>query len=55
MGWVEYALKAVEKRESVHRAAELYSVPKSTLYDRMSGRVTEGAKSGPLPSLTIEE
>ena len=42
------ALKAViEQRLSIRRAAEDYGVPRSTLGDRVSGRVLPGAVSGP--------
>ncbi len=40
---------------SIRRAAEEYAIPKSTLYDYISGRVVLGAKSGPKSCLyTIE-
>ena len=44
-----------EGRLSVRRAAELYNVPKSTLSDRVSGRVEFGSHSGPACYLTDEE
>ena len=40
---------------SVRRAAEEYDVPKSTLHDRVSGRVLIGGQSGPQKYLTDEE
>ena len=41
---------------SVRRAADAYHVPKSTLQDRLSGRVGFGAKSGPQKYLSdLEE
>ena len=40
---------------SVRRAAEEYAVPKSTLHDRVSGRVLAGRCSGPPKYLTDEE
>ena len=40
---------------TVRRAAEQYGVPKSTLHDRVSGRVMAGACSGPPKYLTEEE
>ena len=50
------ALKAVlEQGLSVRRAAEDYGVPKSTLGDRVSGRVLPGAVSGPSRYLDDEE
>ena len=46
----------VERGElSIRRAAEAYDVPKSTLHDRLSGRVRVGAKSGPSRYLTDYE
>ena len=52
---MQNALKAVDKGESICRAAELYNVPQSTLYDRVSGKVMHGARSGSQPYLSIEE
>lgn len=50
------ALKAVEEEGmSVRHASELFGVPKSTLYDRVSGRVQHGAHPGPSAYLTKEE
>lgn len=40
---------------SIHRAAQLYGVPKSTLYDHVSGRISSKAKPGPKPYLTMME
>ena len=40
---------------SVRRAAIEYGVPKSTLGDRVSGRVTHGVLSGPPKYLSEEE
>ncbi len=40
---------------SVRRAAEEYSVPPSTLHDRVSGRIQHGATSGPPSYLNDEE
>ena len=49
------AMTAVEQGVSLRRAAEMYRVPKSTLYDHVSGKVAFGARSGPDPYLSIEE
>ena len=40
---------------SVRRAAEEYQVPRSTLHDRVSGKVQFGAKSGPTRYLNDQE
>ena len=39
----------------INRAALKYSVPKTTLKDRMSGRVTHGTSPGAKPYLAREE
>ena len=53
---MEKAIKAVHTGTlSVRRAAEVYGIPKSTLHDRISGRVVQGASSGPEPYLTVTE
>ena len=52
---MQNALKAVDKGEPVRRAAVLYNVPRSTLFDRVTGKVVHGARSGPQPYLSIEE
>ena len=49
------AVRAVKQGTSVRRAAELYSVPKSTLSDKVLGKVPMRARSGPSSYLTIEE
>ena len=40
---------------SANRAADLHGVPRSTLKDRLSGRVIHGTKPGPKPYLTVDE
>ena len=40
---------------SVRRVAEEYHVPRSTLHDRVSGRIQHGATSGPPRYLNAEE
>lgn len=53
---MQSAIKAVELGEiSVRQAAEMYSVPRSTLHDRLTGKVQYGARPGPNPYLTREE
>ena len=49
------ALEAVKKGESISQAAREHGVPKTTLYDRVSGRVVHGSKPGPKPYLTSKE
>ena len=45
------AMDAVKKGSSVKKAAEEHAVPRSTLNDRITGRVQHGKKPGPLPYL----
>ena len=52
---MQKAARAVEEGLSLRKAAELYEVPKSTLYDRVTGRTKFGAKSGPEGYLTAVE
>jgi len=53
---ISKALEAVTLQGlTVRRAAEQYDIPKSTLHDRVSGRVMAGASSGPPKYLTDEE
>ena len=52
---MEKALTLVEEGTSVRCAAEKCGVPKSTLHDRVSGKVQHGTRSGPDPYLTVEE
>ena len=41
---MEKAIESVKQQEfSVRQAAEVYSIPKSTLHDRISGKVVHGA------------
>ena len=49
------ALNAVREGQSIRRAALEYGLPKSTLGDRMSGRVTHGTLSGPPRYLSSDE
>lgn len=53
---MEKAIEAVHNGTlSIRRAAEVYNIPKSTLHDRISGKVVQGASSGPEPYLTVTE
>ena len=52
---MEAALWAVGQGQSVTRAARNHGVPKTTLFDRVSGRVTHGVKPGPRPYLSPNE
>ena len=49
------AYEEVLSGETIRVAAEKYTVPKSTLYDCVSGRVTLNARSGPDHYLSDEE
>ena len=40
---------------SINQAATVHGVPKSTLNDRLSGRVQHGSKPGPEPYFSKEE
>jgi len=50
--WAEEDLKLASKAVISHgwtirKAAEVFGVPRSTLYDRVSGQIEFGARSGP--------
>ena len=47
--------KAVQEGASVRHAAEQYGIPRSTLSDRITGKVKFGAHSGPERYLSSEE
>ena len=50
------AIAAVQKTEcTIREASEIYKVPKSTLHDRISGKVIRGTCSGPERYLTDTE
>lgn len=49
------AIEKVKKGWSVKRAAVEHGVPRTTLQDRIKGRVTHGKKPGPVSYLTEEE
>ena len=50
------AIAAVQKNEcTIREASEIYKVPKSTLYDRISGKVIHGTCSGPERYLSDSE
>ena len=60
MQWTEEAMEAAMSdvrigKYSVLRAAKLYGIPKSTLHDRISGKVTHGQKPGPKRYFTPAE
>ena len=46
---------ALSGNMSINRAAELHGVPRTTLQDRLSGRVQHGKNPGPIPYLTTSE
>lgn len=50
------AMKAVaDGLLGINRAADEFGVPRSTLKDRLSGKVVHGARSGPIPYLSSAE
>ena len=52
---MEKAVAEVEKGVSVRRAAEMFGVPRSTLHDRIPGKVRIGGKPDRTPYLSDEE
>jgi len=53
---MEQAMAAVEQTgTSIREAAKMFNILPSTLYDRVSGKVSHGKKSGPIPYLTFAE
>lgn len=52
---MEAAMKAVESGSGINQAARDHGVPKSTLKDRISGKVQHGQKPGPKTYLTNSE
>ena len=54
--WDESSLlKAKSSGVSYRRAAAMYGIPTTTLFDHMTGRVEVGAHPGPKPYLSFEE
>ena len=51
---LEEAISAVANGMSVRAASKFHSVPKSTLWDRTSGRILQGAAIGRPPALTYK-
>ena len=49
------ALAAASEGMPANKAATMYGVPKSTLKDRISGRVVHGRNPGPCPYLDPDE
>ena len=52
---MEAAIWAVDEGETVSRAARDHGVPKMTLFDRISSKVTHGTKPGPRAYLNCKE
>lgn len=48
-------MKAVEDGSPINQVARDHGVPKTTLRDRLSGRIVHGSKPGPTPYLTSSE
>ena len=46
---------ALSENMSINKAAELHGVPRTTLQDRLSGRVEHGKNPGPVPYLSSSE
>ena len=49
------AIEVVKQGCSIKRAAEEHRVPRTTLHDRISGKVMQGKKPGPEPYLNKQE
>ena len=49
------AMAAVEQGESLRQASQMFNVPRSTLHDRVIGKVQHGKKSGPSTYLSYAE
>ena len=49
------AISAVKSGVPVKRAAEEHGVPRTTVRNRLSGRVVHGTKPGPKPYLSNDE
>ena len=52
---MQAALAAVRNGMSKKRASIVFQVPRTTLLDKLAGRVPEKARSGPSPVLTMSE
>ena len=52
---MEAAVQAVKDGIDVNKAVTIHGIPKSTLKDRIHGRVAPGSKLGPKPYLTNQE
>ena len=49
------AMKAVQDGSPITTAARVHGVPRTSLYNRIKGRVIHGVKPGPKPYLSMEE
>ena len=49
------AIKAVQEGQPIYTSAREHGVPRTTLQDRILGKVKHGAKPGPAPYMTPEE
>ena len=48
-------MKAVQDGSSITTAARVHGVPRTSLHDRVKGRVVHGVKPGPKQYLSIQE
>lgn len=52
---MEKAVEAVQKGNSLRKTAEMYNVPRSTLHDRVTGKIPVDGQPGRQPYLSVDE
>ena len=52
---MEKAVEAFDKGTSIRKASMMYDVPRSTLHDRTSGKISMDSRPGRQTYLSIEE